>query len=457
MLNQIGRKIVSLAKDILESNLNPSDLCMVIKNEINPSKYTVLEGNRRIIALKLLHNPDLIPAKHSNFKKQFEKLHIRFIENPINQVYCVVYQNINIANKWIKLKHTGENNGVGTVGWDGQSTARFRSKYETKKLSEQAIDIIIQHKIFDKEIEAKIRSISITNLDRILNDPHIRDYLGLKSIDKELKIINHKQKTLIKLKQIFLDLIEKRIVVSDIYSKEQRLDYIDDLEMRLFHTYIDQKISSTTTDTNPNQNSKINMDNLKQKNSNKEVVDINASSNKKDLKNKVEPTSTNTKETNPKVITCFFEDLTWIEVDVQVPDNIGLIQVAEEIIRISKNNLYRKLPIASAFLLRSLLEQTLIYHLNKLNLYNKLTKGNNNKTPQLGNIIKFYSSRYEIIFKNDSTFRRTFQSFADNLGTKDYLDMVIHNPHLISADPKILDSLASSGLKSFIKIVLNKK
>ena len=48
--NQRG-KLVELANDIAINGLNPSDLCMVTPQE-NGGKFKVLEGNRRITALK---------------------------------------------------------------------------------------------------------------------------------------------------------------------------------------------------------------------------------------------------------------------------------------------------------------------------------------------------------------------------------------------------------------------
>lgn len=50
------QRLVVLAGDIKEHGLNPTKRMMVIENG---KRYTVVEGNRRLTAIKLLNNPDL--------------------------------------------------------------------------------------------------------------------------------------------------------------------------------------------------------------------------------------------------------------------------------------------------------------------------------------------------------------------------------------------------------------
>ena len=61
--------ILSLARDIAKYGLNPIEQFALLdddeSDEDNPA-YIVAEGNRRICALKLLHDPDLAPAKLRN-------------------------------------------------------------------------------------------------------------------------------------------------------------------------------------------------------------------------------------------------------------------------------------------------------------------------------------------------------------------------------------------------------
>ncbi len=54
-----GIKLANLAEDIAEKGLNPSELPMVTE-AADPGEFVVVEGNRRIAALKLLANAHLL-------------------------------------------------------------------------------------------------------------------------------------------------------------------------------------------------------------------------------------------------------------------------------------------------------------------------------------------------------------------------------------------------------------
>ena len=56
-----GRKILTLAQDIIDNGLNENDLPIVVLIE---GRYIVYEGNRRVIALKALCKP-------SNIKNEY--------------------------------------------------------------------------------------------------------------------------------------------------------------------------------------------------------------------------------------------------------------------------------------------------------------------------------------------------------------------------------------------------
>ena len=61
-------QVMDLIKDIVSSGFFPSEIPVVFKDGRN---YVVAEGNRRVSSLKLLHNPDLAPAK---YRKRIRKI-----------------------------------------------------------------------------------------------------------------------------------------------------------------------------------------------------------------------------------------------------------------------------------------------------------------------------------------------------------------------------------------------
>src|SRR3989338_4670179 len=63
MIDDQGDKIYNLAKHIVENGFNPNAKIQVITSSHDNTKFNVVEGNRRIIALKLLSNPEMIDGQ----------------------------------------------------------------------------------------------------------------------------------------------------------------------------------------------------------------------------------------------------------------------------------------------------------------------------------------------------------------------------------------------------------
>ncbi|MGB9182352.1 MAG: hypothetical protein WCB68_24190, partial [Pyrinomonadaceae bacterium] len=112
-------KLINLAEDIVDKGLNPSELIIVTSSE-EPDTFTVLEGNRRIAALKIVLSPSLLGSLNlsKSLVKRYKALHDIAQNSLPTELNCVVLSRED-ANYWIQLKHTGENEGVGVVAWDG--------------------------------------------------------------------------------------------------------------------------------------------------------------------------------------------------------------------------------------------------------------------------------------------------------------------------------------------------
>jgi hypothetical protein len=53
-------KLINMAESIAERGFSPIDRCLVMPSPYRKGYYTVLEGNRRVLAAKLLKNPALV-------------------------------------------------------------------------------------------------------------------------------------------------------------------------------------------------------------------------------------------------------------------------------------------------------------------------------------------------------------------------------------------------------------
>lgn len=232
MVDNQGDKLYLLADDIMTNGLSPVDLIMVATSE-DSSKYIVLEGNRRITSLKLLNNPTLIGDKYSQLKKRFQKLQKEHAESILNlkSIECAIFENPLEADIWIKRKHSGELNGIGTVTWNSQQKQRFEERTEGKSsIPLQIISLLKFHHNVPSNIKEALPKLNITNLQRLISDPYIRECLGLE-INNGTLVSNINISEVIKgLVKIVTDILNPEFRVVDIYNREKRKKYIDSFE-----------------------------------------------------------------------------------------------------------------------------------------------------------------------------------------------------------------------------------
>jgi ParB-like chromosome segregation protein Spo0J len=53
-------KLINLAESIAQRGFSPMDRCLVMRSPLRSGHFIVLEGNRRVLAAKLLRNPALV-------------------------------------------------------------------------------------------------------------------------------------------------------------------------------------------------------------------------------------------------------------------------------------------------------------------------------------------------------------------------------------------------------------
>src|SRR5207248_917223 len=96
------RKLLSLATDIISSRgLDPSNLPIVMLSGDESRRYTVLEGNRRLGALRALENPETLGASvSSHVLSEIRKLSREYQSNPIEYIQCLVVKDRDEARHW---------------------------------------------------------------------------------------------------------------------------------------------------------------------------------------------------------------------------------------------------------------------------------------------------------------------------------------------------------------------
>jgi len=176
-------KLVVLAESIVTDGLNPMDRWLVIKAPNDLGKYVVLEGNRRLAAIKLLNNPNVMNdlEVRAPVKKRLQKLSDQFDLEKIGAVPCFDIGDRTAAATWLNQRHTGFNKGRGIVDWGGVATARFRGRDPAL----QALDFVLNHGSLSEDEKSVVEDrFPISTLDRLLSTPAVRGKIGLRSLNQ---------------------------------------------------------------------------------------------------------------------------------------------------------------------------------------------------------------------------------------------------------------------------------
>ncbi|MCA9732428.1 hypothetical protein KC799_09875 [candidate division KSB1 bacterium] len=219
-----NEQVFNLAKDIVnQKSLSPLDVIGVIPST-RPDEYIVVEGNRRVCACLLLNNPELCENSHK--KLQFKKLAESTSDIP-GEVECVVFSDRNSADHWIRLRHEGQQDGIGVKRWTADQIARYADKKGRKNPNIQATKLL-DYAVFEGIISpGKKASLSVTTLQRYLNNPFVRNIFGLQ--DRETLLSKHSPEAFRKVVERFVDDAITNIVNSR-SGKDDWKEYANELQ-----------------------------------------------------------------------------------------------------------------------------------------------------------------------------------------------------------------------------------
>jgi hypothetical protein len=107
LVEQQGDRLLRLAEDIVSNGLDPMALPGVVPTGDRRKRYKVIEGNRRVLAVKALEAPSLVSPKLRPFQsKRLNELSARYVDNPVDTIPCVLFASEEEARHWIVLRHT---------------------------------------------------------------------------------------------------------------------------------------------------------------------------------------------------------------------------------------------------------------------------------------------------------------------------------------------------------------
>ena len=255
-----GEKLQKLAADVIQEGLNPANLWIVMPHPIQSDHYVVLEGNRRLAAIRAMEAPDevaevLAPPVVSAIRRLSSAYRVR----PIKEAHCLVVQQREDADHWIELAHTGEMEGAGSVLWGTVESERFKSRITGKppNFGTQALNFLESRGVLTPDERTDVPS---TTLTRLLSTPPVRTCLGLYLKDGALRAIGEPENITSALIYVVTRLSERSLTVNDVRSKEQRIAFARDFpsELRVSPTIAPNAATPLHEIQPPNQQAKSN-------------------------------------------------------------------------------------------------------------------------------------------------------------------------------------------------------
>lgn len=203
----------ALIKSIIEDGFVPADPIVVWKNDEN-EKYYVAEGNRRVIALKLLRNPEKSPkAIRSYMRKASKRINLMDIEKILVNVaptfedaeWYINQRNSSssLQRKWSRVqqqrwiltlyeKHNGDIEKILAV--TKLSKSDLEGFIRILKIKDFVKLNPIKERLSQEEFEkADSYRFPITILERIVNFADFREKWGLKFNGVDVSIISNKE------------------------------------------------------------------------------------------------------------------------------------------------------------------------------------------------------------------------------------------------------------------------
>jgi hypothetical protein len=197
MLRHQNRKILALAADIVENGVNPAERLIVMADTEGPgaaeaaapgsgasppsARFIVLEGNRRVTALKLLETPSI--AKHvvsSAMLAKFQALSARYVARPIQTMDCVIVSRREDASHWMTLRHQSGREGAGVEAWGALEQERFASwRAGVQTAAIQIRNVVLEHGGLDAATKERVLDVPTSSYMRVVQTPDAARMLGL--------------------------------------------------------------------------------------------------------------------------------------------------------------------------------------------------------------------------------------------------------------------------------------
>ncbi|MEN0015015.1 MAG: hypothetical protein AAGC46_16720, partial [Solirubrobacteraceae bacterium] len=230
LVRREGQGLVTIATSIAARGLSPAENLFVIDDEASRN-YIVLEGNRRLAAIRLLNNPDL--AEGTDHARAFKRLATG--TKPPTTADCSIFADREEADPWIVLRHTTGHRGAGVQPWSTLAATRYALRVDGKPHDDAKAALVFLDALEEgfpdepglPEIVGRVADKRLTTLGRLVRDPAFKSKLGMDVDGDGQATFTYPPAQLLPTVDRILEDLAGEVGVTQLKNKGLRAQYLD--------------------------------------------------------------------------------------------------------------------------------------------------------------------------------------------------------------------------------------
>jgi hypothetical protein len=227
-------RLVRLATSLREHGLDPLRPVAVRPAPGLAGKYVVVEGNRRLTALKALESPTAVEAAlPPGQRKLLASLATKPQKVPTNPVPCLVFSDTELEelDYWVTLLHTGANDGIGLVEWRADEKDRHLARRGRGGLGGQVLEFV-RAATGEEYRASSVKGGIISTVQRLVSNPQVRERLGIELKEGRIYTWYPPEETVKGLRRVVDDLFNRRYNSRSLHSVKAREAYAQALSAK---------------------------------------------------------------------------------------------------------------------------------------------------------------------------------------------------------------------------------
>lgn len=222
LFNNREQHMRNLAKDIVEKGeiYEPPLVCP------DGASFIVCDGNRRVTCLKLLASPRRAPT--TELQEFFTALRGNWQGSFPDEIQCQVETDRDRIDDILFRRHTGTQNGVGQSTWDDRMKDNFVVR--TGKGGGVNVADEVEKRLAAAGMLPGRKKIPRSTMNRLLSAEAFRNRLGFSIRKGRFELTHDEHVVLSALRRVADDLVNKQLVLGDIWDVDGKRAYLDKLK-----------------------------------------------------------------------------------------------------------------------------------------------------------------------------------------------------------------------------------